>query len=101
VLLIASLAEAVGVAALGVWFALLGLRWARAVRDPHGYFLLVTPDYFGEVKGDRVKGLRFANARAISTQSGGMLGLQLAVTLRSGSKLTYDFGKTYGPVRDI
>jgi hypothetical protein len=79
----------------------LGLRWVRAVRDPNGFFFLVTPDYFGEVRGDRVKGLPFAGVSSISTESGGMLGLELVVKLRDHSKLTYDFGKTYGPVRDI
>jgi hypothetical protein len=101
VLLIATAVEAVVAAAFGVWFIVLGLRWVRAVRDPNGFFFLVTPDYFGEVRGDRVKGLPFAEVSSISTESGGMLGLELVVKLRDHSKLTYDFGKTYGPVRDI
>lgn len=96
----ASLVEASLLVALGTSFLFFGVRCLDPLREPHAHFLVVTPEGFAEVKGQRVTGVAFAEVAGLRLR-GGVLGQEIVVRRRSGGSLTFAIGKHYGPPRDV
>lgn len=98
--LIVGLVELALAVIAGVALIVVALRWTRALSHPNDYFFLITPRYFAAVRGPKVRAAAIADVRRIVTESG-FYGLQISVQLRSGQKVTFDFGKIFGPPRTI
>ena len=84
----------------GAGLIVAAVRWTRALAHPNDYFFLITPRYFAAVRGQNVRAAAIADVRRIVTESG-FYGLQISAHLRSGQKVTFDFGKLFGPPRMI
>lgn len=97
---VASLLEASLLVALGTSFLFLGTRWLDPLRKPDAYFLVVTPEGFAEVKGQKVVGIAFAEIADLRLGSG-LMGQEVVARRRSGGSLTFAIGKNYGPTRDV
>jgi uncharacterized membrane protein len=96
----ASIIESLLFVALGVWMAVLAVRWFRAYSDHQSYFIVVTPEGFAEVKGEKDEGAAFAEVTGLRQRSG-FFGLEFEVKRRAGAALTLEVVNNYGPPRDV
>jgi hypothetical protein len=96
----ASIIESLLFVALGVWLAVVAVRWIQAYGNSQAHFIVVTPDGFAQVKGEKVVGAAFAEVAAFRQRSG-FFGLEFLVQRRSGRTLALEVGKNYGPPRDV
>lgn len=95
-----SIIESLLFVALGLWLAVVAVRWIGAYSDSQEHFIVVTPDGFAQVRGSKVVGAAFADVAAIRQRSG-MFGLEFLMQRRSGRALALEVGKNYGPPRDV
>ncbi len=99
-ILITSIIESLLFLAIGIWLLVLGIRWVPRIGDSDGYFFLVTPAGFAEVKGEKVVGLPFTDVLKLR-QKNGYFGPELLIQRRTGGTLTLAIGRSYGPARQI
>jgi len=99
-ILVTSIIESLLFLALGIWLLVLGIRWIPRIGDSAGYFFLVTPDGFAEVKGEKVVGLPLSDVLRLN-QRNGYLGPELQIQRRTGGTLKLAIGRNYGPANQI
>jgi hypothetical protein len=96
----ASIIESLLFVALGVWLLIVAARWIQAYNNSQAHFIVVTPDGFALVKGEKIVGAAFADVAALRQKSG-FFGLEFLVQRRSGRAFALEVGKNYGPPRDV